>query len=265
MKKLTIIIAFLATLSACKKNDTTPTNALSCRVTQMVLNNGTYDFSYDTKGNISEYSITTMTGTDKQVLRHVFAYNASNKLSSATQTFAINGIIQGTAAVANLSYSGELLTAQSYTQIGGTEPFATATLKYNANKRLIEHDYTNKSSNYSSITKYEYDNNGNCIKYLTTDSDNTSDESLFTYDSNKNPEQIIAKLIPFDFATGLVWNNNMALTFKETYDYGPGDMGVITGKRTNIKTDSKGNVISSTYTDDANSVTNETYTLSNCN
>ena len=76
---------------------------------------------------------------------------------------------------------------------------------------------------------------------------------------------IIAKLIPFDFATGLVWNNNVALTFKETYDYGPGDMGVITGKRTNIKTDSKGNVISSTYTDDANSVTNETYTLSNCN
>ena len=263
MKKTLILLALFVTFNACKKTETTPiltpTVVLSCRITQMVKNNGSYDFSYDSKGNVSKYSLTTSAGTDKQVLTHVFAYNVSNQLTSVTQTFAINGKSQGSSNIANLTYSGELLTGQSYMLAGGTSTFATATLKYDTNKRLVERNYTNNTSNYASVEKYEYDSNGNCTRYLIMGSDKSSDEFVFAFDSSKNPEQIIAKILPYDFATGLIWNNNMVLTLKETYDYGPGDMGVATGKRTNIKADTKGFVVSSTYTEDANNVTNETY------
>lgn len=269
MKKIIFIFAFWVIIQACKKTDDTssitPTVKMPCRITQMITNKGTYDFVYGSDGNITKYTLTNLVGSDKQVLTNSFGYNASNQLTSAIQSFTINGKDQGGNNVGVFTYSSGLLTGISYTAPGGTTAFASTFLKYDANKRLIESNYINTSSKFSSIDKYEYDANGNCTKNLSIASDKSTFEVVNTYDSSKNPEQILAKILPYDFATSQPWKNNVALTYKETFNDGAGFIDVLTGKRTNIKTSANAYVNATTFTDGNNGVINESYALADCN
>lgn len=259
----------LFTLS-CKKTDgaiptpvTPPMTTVFCKLTQAVNGvQGTYDFTYDAAGNITRYSLTTVNGPDKQVLTHTLTYTTAGQLASGSQTFSINGKTQSGRGTIKYTYASNLLTEQRFFETPtSATAFSNAVLTYDTSKRLMGRVYSNGT--YKSTEKYEFDANGNATRYVFSDTDGYKDEIISTYDTSTNPEQIITKRIPLDFATGQPWKVNLALTTKDTFDDGMGAV-ITNGKRTNIKTDAKGFVISATYT--ANGVaTNETYTLADCN
>lgn len=276
MKKtlLLALVLLFATLS-CKKDDATPTPiapiaTIFCKLNQAVVTGSgltTYDFTYDAAtGNITKYTLSTVAGNDKQVLTQTLTYNKTGQIMTGYQTFAINGKVQMGGGNSTYTYTNGLLTDISYlgTNAATTIPFARKTIKYDANKRMSESVYI--SGNYTITDKYEYDANGNCTKYATIDTDGYSQEIISTYDTSKNPEQIVAKAIPFDFSGGQPWKINVALTTKSTFIEQTGAKPeVTTAKRSNIKTDAKGYVISATYTSSDGTSSNETYSLADCN
>ncbi len=267
--KLILVFSMLCTLDfSCKTTTTdptptTPTAAVFCKLTQMVKNNGTNDFTYGAAGNITKYVNSATYGTDKFVSTSTQTYSSTGQLSSNLVIVAMNGKAQPQQNVSAYTYTNGLPTGITFTQIGNTSPFAGSALKYDANKRLTELVYTNNK--YSSTEKYEYDAAGNCTRYVFTNTDGEKEEIVSTFDTSKNPEQIVAKGFPFDILFSKPWNVNMALTTKDTYDSGNGKPSITTAKRTNIKTDAKGYVISSTYADSDGTTVNETYTLADCN
>ena len=266
MKKL-LIFGLVALLPlACEKANDQISPAISCKLTQAVVGNygsGTYDFTYDDKGNIIAYSLTTMAGPDKQVLTHTLTYDAAGQLVTGNQTFSINGKAQGGGGNIAFTYTNGLLTGQTYSQAGSTTPFASATLTYDASKRITSRVYVNNSDKYNSTQTYGYDANGNCTSNQFIDSDGYKEEIISTYDTSKSPEQILMKSIPYDFASARPWNLHVALTEKDTFDDGTGPV-VLAAKRTNVRTDASGYVTGTTYTGDTGTIS-ETYSLSNCN
>lgn len=273
LSKKIVLAGLLVALSlSCQKKEdvtptTTPTPTVSCKLTQMVIapfgSANTYDFAYDASGNVTKYAIMSLQGTDILVLTQTLAYNTAGQLTSGNQSATLNGKAQGGGGYSAYTYTNGLLTGQAFSETASTTPFATATITYDANKRMTKRVYTNSQSKYASTNTYEYDANGNCTHQQFSDSDGYKDDIVSTYDTSKNPQQIVAKGIPFDFGMDNPWQVNLALTVKDTFDDGSGPV-VSNGKRTNIKTDAKGYVVGATYTLDG-VATNETYTLTNCN
>ena len=170
MKNIKLILAFsmLCMLDfSCQKTTTdptptTPTAAVFCKLTQMVKNNGTNDFTYDAVGNITKYVNTATYGTDKFVSSSTQTYSSTGQLSSNLVIVSINGKAQPQQNVSAYSYTSGVLTGITFTQSGTTSLFANSALKFDANKRLSEVVYTNNK--YSSTEKYEYDTAGNCTR-----------------------------------------------------------------------------------------------------
>ncbi len=268
-KFYSLLLGALTLIISCSKTDVTPAvvtlpATVFCKLNKMVNNQGTYEFTYDTKGNISSYTLTTLDGNNTQQLRYNCNYDANNKLQSATQSFSINGKIQAGGGFFVYIFTADLLTSINYfSSSSSTKPFANSVLKYDANKRLVENVYQNGA--YTNTDKYGYDTNGNFTRHSSLDSVGYVDDLVNTYDISKNTEQILAKLLPFDLATGQPWKVNIVITTKDTYTEPQAKPIITTGNRTNLKTDAKGWVISSTYTLSDGTVTNETNTLSDCN
>ena len=117
---------------------------------------------------------------------------------------------------------------------------------------------------FTQTSTYEYDSRGNCTRYVYTATDGSKEERVFTYDTSKNPEQLLIKSIPSNPLTGLPLSVNVALTTKETYNDGTGPVTYI-GKQTDLKTDARGYVTSTTLTYDDGFVAKTAYTLRDCN
>ena len=86
---------------------------------------------------------------------------------------------------------------------------------YDSNQRISKAVST--ETGFTQTSTYEYDSRGNCIRYVYSSSEGNKTEQVLTYDTSKNPEQLLTKSIPFNLLTGRPWSVNTVLTSKETY------------------------------------------------
>ena len=260
------ILAFcfiaLFTLSCKKENDVTPTD--TCKLAQFGNGGRTNNLTYDAAGNLTQWvSTSDLQGGSKFVITYNFTHDATGRISTRVQTIAIDGKLQGKPSTTQYTYTNGLLTSASTVyELTNSSRTVSRTYTYDSNQRVIKAVST--ETGFTQTSTYEYDSRGNCIRYAYSATDGSKQESLFTYDTSKNPEQLLTKSIPSNPLTGLPWSVNVALTEKQTYDDGSGPV-TFTSKRTDLKTDAKGYVTSTTLTYDDGYVAKETYTLTDCN
>ena len=262
MKRI-LLVSFvcLFALSCKKEADVTPTD--TCKLAQIVNGTGRNDFTYDAAGNLSKWLITRAFSNGKPyIINYDFTRDATGRISSLNQTITNDGKIEGT-ATALFTYTNGLLTSTSTTVDPAKPGSISRTFTNDSNGRMSKRVVVEKTSGFTTTETYEYDSRGNCTKYNYTDSDGIKDDYVFTYDTSKNPEQLLIKSIPFNLSIGLPWSINAVLTTKETFDYGAGPE-IYTSKRTDIKTDARGYVTSATQTYDDGYVVKDTYSLINC-
>lgn len=266
MKKILLFCLIGLTALSCTITDhLVPVPADSCKLAQFVNVNGTNDFTYDANGGLSKWLITREfpDGTSF-VVNYDFTRDATGRISSLNQTITDAGVNVGT-ATATFTYTNGLLTTTSTSTEPGKPATISRTFTYDNNGRMTKRVVTDSKNNFSSTETYEYDSRGNCTKYNQTNSFGYKEERVFTYDTSKNPEQLLTKSIPFNLLTGLPWSVNVALTTKATFDYGKGPI-TDNSTRSNVKTGANGYVTSATETFDTDGyMANETYTLTDCN
>ena len=251
----------LTTLSCTLQDHVTPTD--TCKLAQYINYTGRNDFTYDGAGNVSNWLITRMFSNGKAyIINYDFTRDATGRISSLNQTITNDGNIEGT-ATAQFTYTNGLLASTSTTVDPANPGSISRTFSYDSNGRMSKRVVSDKTADFLSTETYEYDSRGNCTKYNYTDSDGLKNEQVFTYDTSKNPEQLLIKSIPFNLSLGLPWSVNVVLTTKETFDFGAGPE-ISTSKRTDIKTDARGYVTNATQTYDDGYVVKDTYSLINC-
>ncbi len=259
------ILAFcllaLFTLSCKKEADVSPAD--TCKLARLINYTGTNDFTYDAAGNLSKWLITrAFSNGKKYLINYDFTRDATGRISSLNQTITNDGLIQST-ATAQFTYTNGLLTSTSTIVDPAKSPTISRTFTYDSNGRMNKRVVSEKTSGFTSTEIYEYDSRGNCTTYTYTDSDGFKNERVFTYDTSKNPEQLLIKSIPFNLSTGLPWSINVVLTTKDTSDFGQGPEPY-TSKRTDIKTDVRGYVTGATETYDDGFVVKDMYSLTGC-
>lgn len=249
----------LATLSCKLEDHLTPTD--TCQLAQIV-NYGTNDFTYDPAGNLTKWVITTpLSISTTEVVRYDFTRDATSRISSLTQTITTEGKTQAS-AVAQFTYANGLLTSTSTTVDPAKPGSISRTFTYDTNGRMSKRVVSDKTDGFTSTELYEYDSRGNCTKYNYSDS-YTKSEEVYTYDTSKNPEQLLLKSIPFNLRTGRPWAVNAVLTAKETYEY-PSGTDTYTAKQTDLKTDARGYVTSTTLSYNDGYVGKTIYSLTGC-
>ena len=264
MKKIFLFCLMGLYAQSCTISDhLAPTPADSCKLAQFVNVNGTNDFTYDATSNLSQWAITSVFDTIKQVVTYRFTRDATGRISSLNQTITSNGKVEAN-ATAQFTYTNGLLTSTSTTVDPANPGSISRTFSYDSNGRMSKRVVIDTKDNYSSTETYEYDSGGNCTKYTLTNTYGYKEERVFTYDTSKNPEQLLIKSIPFNLRTGLPWSVNVAVMTKATFDYGKGPIAD-NSTRSNVKTGANGYVTSATETFDSDGyMSNETYTLTGC-
>ncbi len=259
-----IFIFCLITLSSlsCKKEaEITPAD--TCQLAQLGSNDGTNDFTYDAAGKLTQWVATsTLQGGSKFTQTYVFTYDPTGRISTRVQTIAIDGKIQGKPGTTQYSYTNDRLTsARTVYELPNSTRVITTNYTYDSQQRISKGVST--ETGFTQTSTYEYDSRGNCIHYVYISSDGVKDERIFTYDTSKNPEQLLAKSVPFNYQTGLPWSVNAVLTTKESFDDGTGAV-TYTSKQTEVKTDASGYATSTTLTYNDGYVGKTTYSLINC-
>ena len=258
---LSFCLIVLTTLSCTTQEHILPAD--TCKLARIVNGVSTSDFTYDASGNLSKWLITSVFPDGKtQLVNYDFTRDATGRISSLNQTITFDGKIEGT-ATALFTYTNGLLTSTSTTTDPAQPGSISRTFTNDSNGRMSKRVVIDKISGFTSTETYEYDSQGNCTNYNYTDPHGIKNEIIATYDTSKNPEQLLIKSIPFNLLTGLPWSVNTTLTTKETF---VGSMGTTTyiGKQTDLKTDAKGYVTSMTLTYDDGYVSKRMYSLINC-
>ena len=262
MKRILLVCLIGLTTLSCKDEvDVAPAD--SCKLARLVNYTGTNDFTYDATGNLSNWLITRKFSTGKlYIINYAFTRDATGRISSLNQTITNDGKIVGT-ATAQFTYTNGLLTSTSTTVDPANPGSISRTFTYDSNNRMSKRVVLDKTSGFTTTEIYEYDSRGNCTKYSYSDSDGNKDDFVYTYDTSKNPEQLLIRSIPFNLSTGLPWSVNVALTMEETFSDGT-DVFTFTSKRTDITTDPRGYVTGATETYDDGYVVKDMYSLINC-
>ena len=259
-RNIVLCLIALSALSCKKEGEITATD--TCKLAR-IANYGTNDFTYDATGNLVKWVITTpLSSTTTEVVQYDFTRDATSRISSLTQTITANGKTQAS-AVAQFSYTNGLLTSTSTTVDPAKPGSISRNFSYDSQGRMSQRVVSDKTDGFTSTETYAYDSRGNYTTYTYTDSYGVKNEFINTYDTSKNPQQLLIKSIPFNLRTGLPWLVNTIQTSKETY-VAPTGSDTYTSKQTDLKTDAKGYVTSSTLTYNDGYVATVTYSLINC-
>lgn len=265
MKRILIFCLIgLSALSCKKENDVTPAD--TCKLTQFGDDDLTNDLAYDAAGNLTQWVTTSnLQGGSKFVITYAFTYDASSRLSTRLQTIAIDGKVQVKPAPTQYTYTNGLLTGANTVYNVADSAHSTRTVNttytYDSNQRISK--AVNTETGFTQTSTYEYDSRGNCIRYVYSSSDGDKTEIIATYDTSKHPEQLLTKSILFNPLTGRSLSVNAVLTTRETY-VDPTGTYTYTSKQTDLKTDAKGYVTSSTLTYNDGYVSKRTYSLTGC-
>lgn len=251
----------LVLLSCGLEDHVTP--AETCQLAQLTREGGPYNFTYDSAGSLTRWVITfPVSSSTTDVVQYDFTRDGTGRISSLVQTRVFEGKPVST-ATAVFSYTDDLLTSTA-TTVGGNNPTTISrTFSYDRNRRMSKRLVTDNKSGFTSTETYAYDDRGNCTTYTYVDSDGYESLLESTYDTSKNPEQLLIKSIPFNLLTGLPWSVNAILTTKEQYVDPTGTVRY-TSQRTDLKTGAKGYVTSTTLTYDDGYVGTTSYSLINC-
>lgn len=262
MKRILILCLIGLTSLSCKKEgEVTPAD--TCRLAQFVNGGGPNQFTYDQTGSLTKWVITIpVSSSTSDIIQYDFTRDATGRISSLNQTRTFEGKQMPT-AIAQFTYTNGLLTSTSTTLDPAKPGSISRTFTYDTNGRMSKRVVSDKTSGFTSTEGYEYDSQGNCTKYNYADSYGIKNEIISTYDTTKNPEQLLLKSIPFNLLTGLPWSVNAVLTTKESFDDGTGAV-TYTSKQTDLKTDTNGYVTSVTLTYNDGYVGKTTYSLMNC-
>ena len=267
MKKLLIFsLLGLMALSCKKDEDVTPattfTPAKSCTLDGFtdLLGNEVKINSLDTDGRITQ---TTVKQTQGQILTIVstFVYETNGQLKSGTMTFRDESGRQIASQPQTYTYeNGLLTTVKSRCGCAQNKVAQRTTLRYNADKQLIEKTEEMPALPDQSVTSYGYDTKGNVLKATSTSGGIISAELAYTYDDTKHPHQLL-KGLPLNMFMGFTpWQVNVPTSIKAEYLDEKGEKQVLDVKRTDLKTNAKGYATSASYGIGGN----ETYTLTNC-
>lgn len=262
MKRILLFCLIGLTTIACQQVDhVTPTD--TCQLAQFVDGGGSNQFTYDATGSLTKWVITIpVSNSTTDIFQYDFTRDATGRISSLTQTRTFEGKLLST-ATALFTYTNRLLTSTSTTVDPANPGSISRTFSYDPNGRMSKRVVSDKTSGFTSTETYEYDSRGNCTRYNYTDSNGVKSEIIATYDTSKNPEQLLIKSIPFNLLTGRPWSVNAVLTTKESFDYGQSPE-TYTSQRTALTTDVSGYVTSATLTYDDGYVGKTTYSLINC-
>lgn len=180
----------------------------------------TFNYSYDSRGNITQITLITADDPDTEIIYALYKYDEANQL--IFEGAALTGLIVTYTYDAN----GNLTTKSYYDEydlendVLPAEPYETVTFTYSSN----ENSAPNLLTSYNG-TEINYDKMGNPINYSSIDM--IGDEINGTFE----------------------WNGNLLTAFEsstERYEYDYDETGLRTKKTTYEKTtDSEGNT---TYT-----------------
>ena len=251
----------LITLSCSIQDHVTPMD--TCQLAQIVNGGGPNAFTYDAAGVLTRWVITTpVSTTTTDIVQYDFSRDEKGRISSLTQSRTFDGKSLGT-ATAQFTYTNGLLTSTSTTVDPAQPGSISRTFTYDNNGRMSQRVVLDKTSGFTSTETYEYDSRGNCTRYTYTDSYGTRTELVNTYDTSKNPEQLLIKSIPFNLLTGRPWSVNAPLMTKETYADFTG-LITYTSNQTDLKTDATGYVTSFTLTYNDGYVGKTSYSRTGC-
>lgn len=265
MKAIILLGLLSLTVLGCKQDSPAPaTPTESCRLAQFVDYSGTNDFTYDNDGNLSKWVNKAVFDTSKVVNTTEFTRDATGRINSLYQTVIINGKMQeGGPSTTRYTYTDGLLSSANVFYDLSKPPVVTRTLTYNAGKQLVKRITRNNDNGREIAETYEYDARGNCTHYVFTTGPNFTIDRVLTYDTSKNPQQLLVGRIPLNFNSSMPWPVNVAVTTKETYTIN-GTQDVYSGTRKVTATNASGYVTASTETFDGFD-TKETVTLTGCN
>lgn len=180
----------------------------------------TFNYSYDSRGNVTQITLITADDPDTEIIYALYKYDEANQL--IFEGAALTGLIVTYTYDAN----GNLTTKSYYDEydlendVLPAEPYETVTFTYSSN----ENSAPNLLTSYNG-TEINYDKMGNPINYSSIDM--IGDEINGTFE----------------------WNGNLLTAFEsstERYEYDYDETGLRTKKTTYEKTtDSEGNT---TYT-----------------
>ena len=262
MKQILLFCLIALTALSCKKEDDV-TPADTCKPLQFVKGGSRNDFTYNVTGNLTKWVITTpVSATSTFIVQYDFTRDATGRISSLIQTRTLEGKLLSTAN-AQFTYTNGLLTSTSTTVDPANPGSISRTFTNDSNGRMSKRVVSDKTDGFNSTETYEYDNRGNCTHYTYTDSYGSKSDLEYTYDTSKNPEQLLIKSIPFNLLTGLPWSVNAVLTSKETY-VDPTGTESYTSKQTDLQTDAKGYVTSYTLIYNDGYMGKTTYFLTGC-
>lgn len=252
----------LTTLSCRIQDHINPTD--TCQLAQIAADGTTDDLTYDATGNLIQWVYTSdLQGGSKYAITYVFTNDATGRVSTRLMTIAIDGKALVKPATTQYTYTNGLLTSANtvYNLANSTTRTVNTTYTYDSNQRIIK--AVSIETGLTQTSTYEYDSRGNCTRYSYTNTNGSEEERVFTYDTSKNPEQLLIKSIPFNPLTGLPFSVNAVLTSTEIYDDPTGPVTYIS-KQTDLKTDARGYVTSVTLTYDDGYVGITTYSLTGC-
>ncbi|RDB05962.1 RHS repeat protein [Runella aurantiaca] len=245
------IIQVLAILS-CQKNEAPTPNSTSTKVCQLsnftdLMGNEIKINSFDNEGRVLSARFKQTQG---QILTQTttFVYEANGQLKSGNQTYVDEKGTQLASQPLIFTYENGLLTKiEVRCGCAKNEVSQITTLKYNANKQLIEK--TNESPDaVGKITfAYEYDAKGNVSKEKVSAGTLIMAETDYTYDDAKHPFQLLKGISLNFFENYSPWKINVPLTLKGYFMDENGQKQSFESKRTDLKTNAKGYAAAITY------------------
>lgn len=251
----------LTTLSCTMQDHLTPAD--TCQLAQIAIGGGTNEFTYNPAGNLTRWVITNpVSASTTDIVQYDFTRDATGRISSLTQIRTFEGKSLGI-ATALFTYTNGLLTSTSTTVDPANPGSISRTFSYDPSGRMSQRVVVDKLSGFTSTETYAYDSRGNCTSYTYTDSYGVKNEFTNTYDTSKNPEQLLIKSIPFNLLTGQPWKFNTIQTSKETY-IDPTGSDTYTSNQTDLQTGAKGYVTSYTLAYNDGYVGKVTYSLTGC-
>jgi hypothetical protein len=262
-----ILLFLLLAVSSCQKEDPVPAD--TCRLSVIDRGNGNkHTYTYDANDRI-----TTMTrefdgnGSGKiSKYIYTFTYDAAGLLTKSVWT--LDGVANG---FETYSYTNGKISKVNYEYADGGK--GVNNIKMDASGNTLEFSYEPDDKSYHDIQYFEYDANGILIKRGYKDA-----ASGFIYFEVRSKPQGLAKSseqylktkgLPYDVLTGFSWATNIGAEGSTGEVFIPDDNGVLISdgidKTVAVKKDTKGNVLEITYENADKSISQSTFTLSNCN
>lgn len=245
--------------SSCQKEDNnvpTPV-AKICMLATSTTDFANTKFTFDGQGRVRN-AIDTYTDGSNYSIDYTFSYASDGQLTQATQRISENGKLIANQPLRFIYTDGLISKIENLCGCAANNVVQTWTLRYNANKQLIES--TSENVQFNQKNTFVYDAKGNLVKETAQDNGIVIFEMNYTHADIKHPYQLI-KGLPLNVFNGFKpWENSVIQTYKGFYVDENGKKQPIEASLSTAPLNAKGYPTAIKYSDGSS----ETYSFVDC-